>query len=86
MSKQQWGHGFHTGQSEGYEVGYEAGKDVPDMMQAEQIDVLIESLAACLLRGEEIGPRVWSIVRTLSEVNSKSMLNPERAWHFRWQK
>ena len=81
MSK-QWGHGYHTGFDEGYEGGYERGLSVPAMIEAEQMDVLIETMAR-LLRNEDIGPRHWSVLRTMSEVNAKNMLNADRAWHER---
>ncbi len=81
MSK-QWGHGYHTGFDEGYEGGYERGLSVPAMIEAEQMDVLIEAMAR-LLGNEEIGPRHWSVLRTMSEVNAKNMLNADRAWHER---
>jgi len=81
MSK-QWGHGYHTGFDEGYEGGYERGISVPAMIEAEQMDVLIETMAR-LLGNEEIGPRHWSVLRTMSEVNAKNMLNADRAWHER---
>lgn len=81
MSK-QWGHGFYTGVDKGHEDGYKRGIAVPSMIEAEQIDVLIEALAR-LLGSEEVGPRHWSILRTMSEVNAKNMINDDRAWHQR---
>ena len=58
------------------------GLSVPAMIEAEQMDVLIEAMAR-LLGNEEVGPRHWSVLRTMSEVNAKNMLNAERAWHER---
>lgn len=85
MSRKQWGHGFHTGVDvghvDGYEDGYEAGKEVRAMFEAEQLDLLIELMARLL--NEPVGARHWALLQTISEVNAKNMLTPERAWHRR---
>lgn len=76
----QWGHGFHTGESKGHEEGYERGLSVPTMMESEQMNVLIDCMARLFAKGK-IGSEMWALLRTMSEVNAKNLITPERAWH-----
>jgi hypothetical protein len=49
------------------------------MIESEQMCVLIEAMAR-LLGNTEIGPHHWAALRTMSEVNAKNMLSPDRTW------
>lgn len=66
--------------SEAYEEGYRRGIGSFDSMVAEQMDVLIKAMAM-LLGSKEIDTDHWVLLRTMSEVNAKNMVTPEKAWH-----
>lgn len=82
MSAKQWGHGFHAGQDagfgEGYNEGYQNGLACPDMMLAEQINVLLIDLHRCM--GEESIQR-WVVWNAISKLNSAALINDQRAAH-----
>ena len=79
MSK-QWGHGYHAGFGDGAAEGLNDGcQKYAAWSECEQMNLLIELMARII--GEEPGPRHWALLRLMSEINSKNMFNPDRAWH-----
>jgi len=86
MGNKQWGHGFYAGKAEGieegkedgHEDGYKRGAELPDMMLAEQINMLLELLHSKM--GVDSRDK-WVVLNAISKLNSGAMLNPNAAMH-----
>ena len=84
MSK-QWGHGYYVGLTEGEQDGLAKGySKYNSVIEAEQINLLIEMLAQII--SEEPCEKHWVLLRLISEINSKNMFNPDKAWHIKKSK
>lgn len=78
MSKEQWGHGYHTGVEAGIDYGEASGKWSASMDLAEKINFLLVDL---LVEGGGCigGPVMCAIVKTMFDVLRPHLQDPERA-------
>ena len=79
MRRQQWGHGYHNGVTDGVDYGMSCGEFSAAMGIAEQVNMLVRQL--CLVMDTEAGTAVekWAIIHTLFDVTRPHLFDPSRA-------